>query len=100
MIVADFKDPEEMVDLSFDFARDAGAAQIVAPSVAVSVAVASGADPDVAGTVQGAPVVQGHVVFQRFRLGLHRVDYRWRCRVDLDDGRRLVLSMTVPVRSA
>jgi len=68
--------------------------------VPVLLVAVEGVDPDVANTLQGAPSVQGFVVFQRFRNGVDKARYKLRARVDLADGRRLVLSLTIPVRAA
>ena len=99
MKVTDNKDPEEIVDVSFDYTKDLGAEAIQAATPVVSIAVVSGADPDQSGMLQGAPTIQGAIVFQRVRLGLANVDYRLRCIVTTNAGRKLVLSMQVPVRT-
>lgn len=98
MEVTDIKDPEEVVDLSFDFTDDLGAADIQgAPVIAAS--LIEGVDPDFANTIQGAATVDGKIVFQRIRNGLDKVAYGYRCKITASDGRVLVLALQVPVRT-
>jgi hypothetical protein len=100
MRVAD-KDPEEIVDLSFDFTKDLGDELINgAVPVVVSVALQKGVDADVGLVIQGAATIVGKIVFQRVRLGVALCDYRFRCRIDSNTGRRLVLPLLLPVRTA
>lgn len=98
MTIADAKDPEEIVDASFDFTEEANGSAVGSPVVTVS--VVEGVDADSANTLQGAPTLQGQVVFQRFRNGVNKAAYKLRCKVTLADGRVLVRSLTIPVRSA
>ena len=95
----DIKDPAEVVDASFDFTKDLGAAAIVAGSPAVTIALSTGADANPAAMLLGAPTLQGAIVFQRVQLGVDKADYRLRCQVTLNDGRVLVLAMGLPVRT-
>lgn len=95
---SDSKHPQEVVDLSFDFANYLGAASIQAGTPLVTASVIEGADPDVATTLQGAPTIVGTIVFQRMRNGLKKVDYGYLCKITASDGRVLVLELHVPVR--
>jgi len=96
----DFKDPEEIVTITFDFTRDLGAEAIAAASQVVTIAVVSGADPNVGQVPNGAPQISGTKVLQSIKQGVHLVDYSTRCRIDTSGGRRLVLAALLPVRSA
>lgn len=98
MKLTDHKDPEEVVDATFDFTKDLGAEVITGGSPTVTIALVSGADPDPGNMLQGGPTLQGNVVYQRLRNGVDRAAYRLRCKVTTNGGRTLVLSMQVPVR--
>jgi hypothetical protein len=97
---ADTKDPEEIIVATFDFTKDLGTESITAASQAVAASVVSGVDAGVAGTLLGAPSVAGSLVYQKFQLGVGGNNYKLRCRVDTSAGRRLVLSLIIPVRAA
>ncbi len=99
MSLADAKDPEEIIDASFDFAADLGGETISPGTPVVSVVVINGVDPDVALTLNGAPSEAAGIVYQRFKNGIDGNDYKLRCRADTSGGRRLVLAMTIPVRA-
>jgi hypothetical protein len=97
--MSDIKDPEEIVDPSFDFTKDLGAEQIQAGTPVVTIAVVSGVDAGAAAMLQGAPTIVGNIVFQRLRDGLDKVDYKLRCKVTTSGGRKLVLALPVRVRT-
>ncbi len=99
MKVADYKDPEEIIDVSFDFTDDLAGEAIVAASAVVSIAVSSGADPNVAAMISGAPTINGSVVLQRIVNGVDKAAYHLRCRIDTASGRKLVLALQLPVKA-
>ena len=93
------KDPSEVIDITFDFKSEIGAATI-SGSPLVAVMVDKGADAAVGAMTSGAAIVQGALVFQRSRFGLDGVDYYWRCTATLSDGRKLSRGIVIPVRDA
>lgn len=99
MNVADYKDPEEIIDASFDFTSDLDGETIAAASAIVTIALASGADPGVAAMLSGAPTIAGAIVFQRLVNGVDQAVYRLRCKITTSSGRKLVLPLTLPVRT-
>ena len=94
--VFDAKDPEEIVTITFGFADEATPGML--SDAVVTVAVKKGADPDVAGVVNGPPMIDGAFVLQSVKLGADGADYLLRCRAPLTDGRILVRAAILPVR--
>jgi len=71
----DDKEPGNEITVEFDF----GPELTTVSSPSVTIAVFSGADPDVASMLIGSPVVSGAKVLQRIRAGLNGVDYALAC---------------------
>lgn len=90
----DDKEPGGEVTVEFDFGVDVDA--VTSPSV--TIAVFSGADPDVASMLIGVPSVIGAKVLQRIGAGLHGVDYSLECFADTTGG-RLSIDAILPVRN-
>lgn len=93
------KDPEEIISLAFDFTAEMGAEAITPASAVISIAVVKGVDANVAAMISGQPVISGLLVYQNIANGVDGADYKLRCRIDTDAGRRLVLSTQLPVRT-
>lgn len=93
------KDPEEIITATYDFAAELAGAAILVGSPAVTVSVLAGIDPAPSAIKNGAPQISGGTVRQSFQAGVAAVDYSTRCRVDVSDGRRLVRTAILPVRT-
>ena len=91
------KDPAEIVTITFDFANEIGA--IAINSVAVSIAVISGADAAVGTMLNGAAQISGATVLQSVTLGVNTTDYALRCLATLADGQKILRAATLPVRT-
>lgn len=96
----DWKDPEEIVNVTFPFADELGTESISGGSAVVTISVKEGVDASAAAMLNGAPVISGTNVFQSVKNGVNGVLYGLRCRIDTSGGRRLVLSAQLPVRTA
>lgn len=96
----DWKDPEEIIVITFPFADELGTESISAGTAVVSIAVKEGVDAAAAAMLNGAPVISGTNVFQSMINGVNGVVYGLRCRIDTSGGRRLVLTANLPVRTA
>lgn len=95
----DAKDPEEVIVLSFGFARLlAPGATLSAP--VVSVLVKDGADPAPGSLIDGLATVDGSNVLQKVRAGVAGTVYALRCKAQTSDGQTLVLAADLPVRNA
>jgi len=96
----DWKDPEEIIVVTFPFADELGTETIGVGTPVVTVSVKEGADANAAQMLNGAPVISGTSVLQSVRNGVNAVLYGLRCRIDTSGGRRLVLTANLPVRTA
>lgn len=96
----DWKDPEEIITVTFPFADELGTETITPATAVVAISVKEGADAAAAAMLNGAPVITGTNVFQSVKNGVNAVLYGFRCRIDTSGGRRLVLSANLPVRTA
>lgn len=97
-MITDSKDPDEIVTFTFPFGEELGVAIISAVDYLTG-AVVNGTDPDVATMINGAASISGGDVLQSIRNGVQGCDYKFRCRVTLSDGRKLVRAIDLPVRS-
>lgn len=93
------KDPEEIINVTFDFTSDLGTEAIAAASQVVTIAVVNGVDAGAAAMLNGAAVIVGSTVRQSVMAGIHGNDYKLRCKVDTSGARRLVLALPLPVRA-
>ncbi len=96
----DWKDPEEIINVTFPFVDELGTESISAGTAVVTIAVKEGVDASAAAMLNGAPVVSGTNVFQSVKNGVNGAVYGLRCRIDTSGGRRLVLTANLPVRTA
>lgn len=96
----DWKDPEEIINVTFPFADELGSEAISGGSAVVTISVKQGVDAAAAAMLNGAPVISGTNVFQSVKDGVNGVLYGLRCRIDTSGGRRLVLAAQLPVRTA
>lgn len=69
------KDPADVITVEFDFSADATA--VTAPSITISAASGTDADPSL--MLVGAPTVSGAVVLQRIQGGINGVLYALQC---------------------
>jgi len=95
----DIKYPAEIVPLTFPYTRELNGATISLGSPVVSVTVVRGADPNSAQMLSGAAQISGGLVLQSIINGLPECDYHFVCQADLSDGRRLIRSGTLSVKS-
>jgi hypothetical protein len=103
------KDPDEIINLSFDFTDELGAATIDSKTLAVVVRL--GTDPAAASMLNGAaqsatwtdtklsPTTRVGVI-QQIKLGVAECNYSVRCVATLSDTRVLVRGAILPVRWA
>ena len=94
----EFKDPAEIITVTFAFADELGTANISAVD-SVTIAVVTGADPDSAAMLNGAGAISGGDVLQSIRAGVAGADYKLRALAALSDGRKLVRALNFPVRT-
>ncbi|MCC7484557.1 MAG: hypothetical protein IT529_06165 [Burkholderiales bacterium] len=94
----EWKDIEEIVTLTFPFTEELAGATISAGTPVLAIEVEEGVDPNYATVLMGGAQISGGDVLQLARNGVDGAAYHVRCRVDLSDGRRLVRSLTLPVR--
>lgn len=97
---ADFKDPDEIITVTFPFTDELGSATISSVDYVTAAVVSGGEDADVASMLNGAAQVSGGDVLHSIRNGVNGVNYKLRCRVALSDGRKLVRAIDLPVRPA
>jgi hypothetical protein len=97
MIQIDTKDPEEIVTASFPFATELAGAAV--QGAVITVVVADGVDPAPVGLLSGASQVSGSDVLQKLKDGVAGVRYKVRCLATLSDGRKLMRSLVVDVRT-
>lgn len=90
------KDPGEIVNIAFDFTNEMSSETIVGNTVSVAVRV--GIDPDSGAMLLGASQENAGVVIQQIRLGLHDVNYGFRCLAQLSNGVTLARGAVLPVR--
>ena len=94
------KDPAEIKALVFLFDADIEpGTTILAANIGVT--VVAGADPAVAGMLDGAALIDTNrvAVVQRVRLGVNACDYEIRCLVTDSAGLKHLVVATLPVRT-
>lgn len=87
------KDPSDIITVEFNFTADATA--VTTPSVTIS--AASGTDADPSTMLVGPPVVAGAIVTQRVQGGLNGVTYALQC-VAYNGADRYSIEALLPVR--
>ena len=93
----DYKTPDEIVDLTFDYTDNLGVGETIISAV-VTAHVKRGIDETPEDTLSGVPTVASPVVYQRVQSGLDRVTYAYKCLADTSTGRKLELDGFLPVR--
>jgi len=89
------KDPEEIITVTFPYAKEIGGATI--DSAVVTMEVTKGADAGAAAMLNGAHQISGSNVLQSVRNGIDANAYKPRCKATLSDGRVLVRVLPLPV---
>lgn len=92
------KDPNEQVNVAFDFS--AATASVSSPTISVSVRWQYGptADATPAAILSGTPTIVGAVVYQRVIGGVDKVDYLLTCTATSAAGEVLEVPAIQPVR--
>ena len=97
----DFKDPEERVTVTWDFAPDLGADTITPASAVVTVSLKRGdPDPGLGTLVYAAAQIVGSKVLVGIANGLNGRDYRIKCKVDTAGNHTYAQAYVLPVRDA
>ena len=96
MAVTPYKDPSEILDISFNLTERVDDASVTSASVSV----ACDGDVDVSSFMLGEPTIIGAIVLQRVQCGTAGNTYFLRLQAGLSDGRILVEVAQIPVRFA
>jgi hypothetical protein len=92
----DYKTPDEIVDLSFDFSANLGDTETLT-TASMEVFVKKGVDAAPNDMLSGTASVVGDVVYQRIKDGIDKNVYIFKCLADTSIGRRLELDAFLPV---
>lgn len=95
------KDPQETVNITFEFAPILGA-EAISGAATSAVQISAGTDAAFAAVKNGAPVVVGTQVVQSVTAGVAGVDYYVTAKVTTNGApaRTLLLAGILPVRNA
>ncbi len=91
-----YKDPDEVITLTFDFSA-------LTPSVSspvISISVLSGIDATPNSIVSGSAQIAGGKILQAIAGGIDGVVYKLKCQIDAPGGSRYVLAANLPVKTA
>lgn len=94
----DYKTPDEIIDLTFDYTDNLGVGETIVSAV-VTAHVKRGIDAAPEDTISGVATVSSPLVYQRVLGGLSTVVYVYKCLADTSTGRRLELDGFLPVKS-
>ena len=92
----DYKTPDEIVDLSFDYSANLGDSETIS-SATVTAHLKKGVDANPENTLFGIATVAGALVYQRVTGGADKNLYVYKCLVDTSIGRRLELDAFLPI---
>lgn len=93
----DYKDPSEIITMTFDFTAELNGAAIQSVEE-INIAVVEGEDPSPADMLDGfLPQVSGAQVLHQAKDGLSGVKYYVECLALLSDGRKLLRWDILPV---
>jgi hypothetical protein len=96
--ITTFKDPLELIPVTFDFTPYLGVATIGTQTVTAT--VYQGTDATPSAVLSGSPTESAGVVTQKMTGGTPGTDYKLACKATLSDNRVLVLGIVIPVRNA
>ena len=94
----DYKTPDEIIDLSFNYKANLAAGETIL-AAEITAHVKTGEDETPESTLSGLPTITGPVVYQRIQNGIAGNKYAYQCLVDTSTGRRLELVGVLPVRA-
>lgn len=96
-----FKDPDERVTLTFEFAADLGSTETIAGVPVITVALKAGpVDPAINTMIYAAANAIGSKVLVGIANGVAGNDYIIRCKVETSGSHTYVQSAWLPVRAA